>query len=104
MLRKTLLASLLLIASGSALAFDDFGSRHGVSITPRVTISFGGGGYYDDYRPYGYAPRPVYAEPVYYRSYRGDYGRHHGWNHHRDDWRDNDRYDGDRYEGHHHRD
>lgn len=101
MLRKTLLASCLLIASGSALAFDDFASRHGISVTPRVTISFGGGSYYDDYRPYVYAPRRVYAEPVYYRSYH-DYGRHRGWNHHRNDWRDNDRYDEDRHDRRHH--
>ena len=91
MFRKTLLASCLLIASGSALAFDDFRSRHGVHVTPRLSITFSSGPQYDHYRPYRYAPR--YVEPVYYRHpYRG-HGRHHGWGHHRDD-RHHDRHEG----------
>ena len=90
MLRKTLLASCLLIASGSALAFDDFRSRHGVHVSPGVSITISSGPQYDDYRPYRYAPR--YVEPVYYRQpYRG-HGRHHGWGHHRDD-RHHDRHE-----------
>lgn len=81
MLRKILLATSLVIASGSALAFDEYTTRHGVHVTPRVSITFSSGPSYDDYRPYRYyAPR--YVEPVYYRPYRG-HGRHHGWGHHR---------------------
>lgn len=90
MFRKTLLASCLLVASGSALAFDDFGSRHGVHVTPRVSITFSSGPQYDHYRPYRYAPR--YVEPVYDRPYYRGQGRHHGWGHQRDDW------NGDRHE------
>lgn len=98
MLRKVLLASSLLIASGSALAWDD--SRHGVNITPRVTITFGSGGHYD-HRPYVYAPRRVYSEPVYYREH-GDRGRDHGWND-RDYRRDDHRYDDIRHDRPRHR-
>ena len=91
MFRKTLLASCLLIASGSALAFDDFRSRHGVHVTPRVSITFSSGPQYDHYRPYRYAPR--YVEPVYYRPHHRGHGRHHGWSHHRNDWHDDDRHE-----------
>lgn len=103
MLRKTLLASCLLIASGSALAFDDFASRHGVSITPRLSITFGGGhydGYHNDgYRPYVYVPHRVYPAPVYYRDHHRGHGRYQG-GYHRDDWDGSDRHDRRRHGGH----
>lgn len=103
MLRKTLLASCLLIASGSALAYDDFSSRHGVRITPHLSITFGSGHYdsyrHDSYRPYVYVPQRVYAAPVYYRDHHREYGHHYG-RHHRDSWRDDDRYDRRSHRGH----
>lgn len=90
MLRKILIASSLLLASGSALALDEFISK------PRVSITFGGGhhvyDHHDRYREV-YVPRPVYVEPVYYNNYyyRGESRRHHGWGHRNyqhDEWRE----------------
>lgn len=87
MLGKLLIASSLLVASGSVMALDE----------PRVSITFGGGHHVYDHRDHYryrevYVPRPVYVEPVYYNNYyyRGDSRRHQGWGHraHHDDWRD----------------
>lgn len=91
MLGKLLIASSLLVASGSVMALDEYISR------PRVSITFGGGHHVYDHRDHYryrevYVPRPVYVEPVYYNNYyyRGDSRRHQGWGHraHHDDWRD----------------
>jgi hypothetical protein len=109
MLRKTLFAACLLVASGSAMAdHNDYGYGRVVTVEPSVSISYSSGRYSDstrilyqtggssylphcDYRPRDviYAPRPVYVQPVYYNNYyRG--GHHRGWRD-RDDWRDRGR-------------
>lgn len=93
MLRKILIASSLLLASGSALALDEILTK------PRVSITFGGGhhdyGYQNHYREV-YVPRPVHVRPIYYNNYyRGESRRHHGWGHrdvHRDEWREHKRH------------
>lgn len=89
MLRKILIASSLLLASGSALAIDQYISK------PRVSITFGGGHHdYDqhDYYREVYVPRPVHVQPIYYNNYyRGEGRPHHGWsqrNVHHDEWRE----------------
>ena len=90
MLRKLLIASSLLVASGSAMAWDEYGSK------PRVSITFSSGPVYDHHDRYRYrevyVPRPVYVEPVYYNNhyYRDEGRRHHGWGHRarHDDWRE----------------
>lgn len=94
MLRKILIASSLLLASGSALALDEFISK------PRVSITFGGGhhdyDHHDQYREV-YVPRPVHVQPIYYQPvysnnyYRGNSRGHHGWSQrdaHHDEWRE----------------
>lgn len=107
MLRKILIASTLLMASGSALAIDQIISK------PRVSITFGGGNndhyHHDQYRevrevyvPYRevyrevYVPRPVHVQPVYYNNYyRGESRRHHGWGHrnaHHDEWKEHKKH------------
>lgn len=106
MLRKTLIATFLLSASGSALALDDFLSRH--RIEPHVSITLSTGHHNDVYRETRhrevyyrdvyrdvYVPRPVYVQPVYYNYYRQDEGRHYGRhkNKHHKGWREYDRYD-----------
>lgn len=105
MLRKTLIATCLLIASGSVLANDNYAPRHGTSITPRVSITFGGGpnyGYRDTHYQNAYAPRPVHVQSVYnsnnYYRGNGNEGRHHGQDNYRSEWRGDDRHDdnGDR--------
>lgn len=107
MLRKTLIATFLLSASGTALALDEFLSRH--RIEPQVTITLGSGHhnnvyrdthhrevYYRDVYREVYVPRPVHVQPVYYNVYsRQDEGRRH-WKHknkHHKEWRDYDRDD-----------
>ena len=104
MLRKTLITACLLVASGSAMAIDEFVSRHGIA--PRVSITFGGGhhdyGYRDTRYHDVYMPRPVRVQPIYYTNYyREDSGRHHGWRNHDNQhsgWRGHDRYDDDDYD------
>ena len=106
MLRQTLIATFLLGASGSALALDDFLSRH--RLEPHVSITLSSGHRHDVHQPRHrevyyrdvyrdvYVPRPVYVQPVYHNSYyRSDEGRHH-WKHknkHQRQWRDYDRDD-----------
>lgn len=77
MLRKILIASSLVLASGSALALDEFISQ------PRVSITFGGG-----HQDYGhsvtryqevYVPRPVHVQPTYYNNYYQGQGSHGEW-------------------------
>lgn len=88
MLRKTLIAACLVSASGSVLAVDQHGSRHGGIHAPRVSITLGGGHYDDSYReaPHHdvYVARPVHVQPVYHNRY---YYRpsHSGWRDDRDD-------------------
>lgn len=90
MLRKILIASSLLLASGSALALDEFVSK------PRVSITFGGGhqnyGHHDTQYREVYVPRPVHVQPIYYNNYyRGESRRHYGWSPrevHHDEWRE----------------
>lgn len=102
MLRKILIASCLIIASGSALANHDYVAGRVVRVEPSFSISFGGGRHHDgfrvlyesggrqywthsDYRPRNviYVPRPVYVEPVYYENYYAGPGYRRGWSHHR---------------------
>ncbi len=98
MLRKILIASSLLLASGSALALDEFISK------PRVSITFGGGhhdyDHHDQYREV-YVPRPVHVQPIYYQPvysnnyYRGNSRGHHGWSQrdaHHDEWREHQQH------------
>ncbi|MEQ1590884.1 MAG: hypothetical protein ABL892_00695 [Thiobacillaceae bacterium] len=127
MLRKTLFAACLLIASGSAMADRD-GYVYGrvLTVEPSFSISIGGGRYNDgfriqyetggqrywthsDYRPRDviYVPRPVYVRPVYYSNgYRGGDWHHRGWrdrDDHRDGWRGHGDGDGrDQGRGHDH--
>lgn len=113
MLRKTLIATFLLGSSGSALALDDFLSRH--RIEPHVSITLSSGHPYDHqtrhpevhyrdvYRDV-YVPRTVYVQPVNHHSYyRVDEGRHYGKhkNKHRKSWRDYDRDDHHDRQRHH---
>ncbi len=104
MLRKTLMAACLLIASGSAVAeHNNYGYGRAVTVEPSVSISYSSGRYNDstrilyetggssylprcDYRPRDviYAPRPVYVQPVYYNNYYRGGGHHRDW-HDRDD-------------------
>lgn len=101
MLRKILIASSLVMASGSALALDEYLSK------PRVSITFSSGYpvYHHDHYREVYVPRPVYVEPVYYSNYyyRDRGRRHHGWGHraHHDDW---DHRQHERHHRKHHRD
>lgn len=91
MLRKLLIASSLLVASGSASALDQYLSK------PRVSITFSSGPdyvYRDHYREV-YVPRPVYVEPVYYNNYyyRGNSRRHYGHHDsHHDEWREHKKH------------
>ena len=105
MLRKLLLATALLAASGASFAHDRDGYGYGrvVSVEPRFTISFGTrepDGFRGLYESGGYRywtntsyypgrtivlPPPYRAERVYYR----DYGRgwdDRGWGHRREGW------------------
>ena len=113
MLRKTLIAAVLLGASGSALAWDDVVSRPRVSIHPHVTITLGNAHhnthprevYYRDVYHDVYVPHRV-AQPVYNNYYYSqDEGSHHWENRDRHDreWR---RYDRDDHHGRreHHQD
>ncbi|MGK2951614.1 MAG: hypothetical protein ACSLEZ_04400 [Thiobacillus sp.] len=50
MLRKLLIATALLTASGAVLAHNDSVYGRVISIEPRVSIAFGSGGYYDGFR------------------------------------------------------
>lgn len=88
MLRKILIASSLVLISGTALALDEFIPQ------PRVSITLGGG-----HHDYGhpatryrevYVPRPVHVQPIYYNNYyRGESRRHHGQRDvYRDEWRE----------------
>lgn len=118
MLRKTLTAAALLIASTSALANDGYVYGRVITVEPSFSISFGGGRHNDGYRVLYetggehywthshirpreviYVPRPVYVQPVNYSSYsHGDDWRHHGGHgrkDHRSGWRDHDREDND---------
>lgn len=115
MLRKILIAACLISGSGSALALDQFISRHGIRVEPHVSITLGSGHHSNVYRETRhhdvyyrerhhdvYVPRPVYVQPVYHNNYyyRGHGGRHYGgrqqWQdpHHRG-WRGHDRHDDD---------
>ena len=109
MLRKLLLATALLTASGASFAHDgDYGYGRVVSVEPRFVVSFGtrepdgfrvlyesGGDRYWTYTSYYPGPRivlppPYRVERVYYRDYGRDRGER-GWNHRRggwDGWRD----------------
>lgn len=85
MLRKILIASSLVLASGTALALDEFPR-------PRVSITFGAGHQdygHADYSHSGYSysvphyqevyvPRPVHVQPIYYNNYYRGQGRPHG--------------------------
>lgn len=99
MLRKILIASSLILASGSALAMDQYSK-------PRVSITFNSGypdyGHRDHYRevyvPYRqvYTPRPVYVQPIYYNNYYRGENRGHGWGHrdaYRDEWREHKQHE-----------
>lgn len=105
MLRQTLIATVLLGASGSALALDEILSRH--RIEPHVSITLSSGHqhdvhrsthrevYYRDVYRDVYVPRPVYVQPVHYNNYyRYDEPRHYKKHkkYHRD-WHDYDRDD-----------
>lgn len=95
MLRQTLIATCLLIASGSAMAYDNHGPRHGANNSSPVSISFGLGssnyGYSDRHNQNVYAPR--HAQPVYNNShYRGDEARYQQRDNNRNKWRDNERH------------
>lgn len=103
MLRTLILAAGLLAASGPALAYDDYGYRHGrvISVEPRVVISFGNR-HHDGTRilyesgghPYWthshYRPAPVIVLP--YRGGHAHPSRHHGWDDDHD-WRHDKRHD-----------
>lgn len=118
MLRNTFIAVGLLSISGSALALDEFLSRH----KPQVSITIGSGHhnhhnhvyretrhhdvyYRDTYRHDVYVPRPVHVQPIYYtdRHYYQRNDRHHGGHHHKwkghkkhhNEWRGHDRDDDD---------
>lgn len=120
MLRKILIATGLLIASGSALANHDYVAGRIVRVEPSYSTSLGSGRHHDgfrvlyqsggqqywthsDYRPRNviYVPRPVYVEPVYYQNYYAESDYQRGWNHHRH----HDGYEHRRFEhgwrGHH---
>ena len=125
MLRKTLIAASLLIASGSVLANDNYVHGRVITVQPSISVSVGGGHHdngfrvlyesggqrywtHSDYYPRDviYVPRPVEVQPVYYsdRSYRRDEGYRHGWRDEHHGWRGHDRdhddYDHDRRRGH----
>ena len=76
MLRKILIASSLVLTSGTALALDEFISK------PRVSITFGGGhqnyGHHETRYREVYVPQPVYVQPNYYNNYYRGEGGHHG--------------------------
>lgn len=95
MLRHTLIATCLLIASGSAVAYDNYGPRHGVNNSPPISISFGlGSSNYDvsdRHNQNVYVPR--HAQPVYNNShYRGDGARYQQRSDHRNEWRNTERH------------
>ncbi|MEW6120007.1 MAG: hypothetical protein AB1593_07955 [Pseudomonadota bacterium] len=103
MLRTLILAAGLLAASGTALAYDDYGHRHGrvISVEPHFTISFGSrhhdgfrilyeSGGYRYWTHSHYRPGPVIVLPP--RHVRHIHHHRHGGWHDRHDWRD-DRHD-----------
>lgn len=110
MLRKTLIAAVLLGASGSTLAWDEVISRPRVSIDPHVTITLGHAHhtpprevYYRDVYREVYVPQRV-VQPVYNSYYyRQDEGYRHWGNRdrHEREWRRHDRDDHHGRRGHH---
>lgn len=106
MLRKVfLMSACLLIASGSALANDEYVSGHGIQLTPRVSITLGGGHYNGGYsennyaRPHSeYAPRQAHVQPVHYSNYyRENERRHQGQGNYRSEWRGDNQYQNGNY-------
>lgn len=116
MLRTLILAAGLLAASGSALAHDDYGYRHGrvISVEPNFVISFGtrhhdgfrilyesGGHRYWTHSQY--SPGPVIVLPArHIHHYRSDWHDRHDWRDDRRDWR-HDRRDDRRDDRHEYR-
>lgn len=100
MLRKTLVSACLLIASGSALANDQYVSGHGVQLTPRVSITLGGGHINGGYsqnnyaRPHSdYVPPPAHAQPIHYNNnYRENKRHYQRQDNYRSEWRGNGQY------------
>lgn len=102
MLRKLLIATALLTASGTALAHSDYGYGRVVAVEPRIAISFGGG-HHDGFRVLyetggtrywthtSYHPgRTIVLPPRHHVRHvhqHRDYGRR-GWKDRRGDWRD----------------
>ncbi|MEQ1663151.1 MAG: hypothetical protein ABL877_10705 [Thiobacillus sp.] len=110
MLRNLILAASLLVASGSALAWDGYNRSYGhvVSVEPHFVLSFGGGRHHDGFRVLyevsgtrywthsHHHPGHTILVPSYraYDNYSEHRGRgHHGWN------RSSDRHD-HRHRGH----
>ncbi|MDP3585945.1 MAG: hypothetical protein Q8R61_12515 [Thiobacillus sp.] len=110
MLRTLLIATTLLTASGSALAYDrgyDRGYGRVVTVEPQFTISFGtrhhdgfrvlyesGGSHYWTHTPY----RPSHVIVLPPQHHRVQHVYHHydnrgGWDKHRKHWRDDRRDD-----------
>lgn len=105
MLRKLLIATALLTASGTALAHSDSGYGRVVAVEPRIAISFGAG-HHDGFRVLyetggtrywthtSYHPgRTIVLPPRHHVRHvhqHRDYGR--GWDNRRDGW--DDRRDG----------
>ena len=124
MLRTLILATSLLAASGTALAHDHYGPRHGrvISVEPNFVISFGSR-HHDGFRVLyesggqrywthsHYRPGPVIVVPPRHVTYVY-HSRPHGWDDRRDwredrrDWRHDRRDDrrDDRREHRHGRD
>lgn len=128
MVHKALIATCLLIASGSVMASDGYVAGRVLRVEPSFSISFGGGHHnsgfrvlyetggqhywtHSNYRPHDviYVPRPVHVQPVYYDNYyRGDRGHYNGWGNrdiHRSGGHGYDSHDGGRrghrgYRGH----
>lgn len=107
MFRKCLIATALVVASGSAFAYDDHGYGRVVSVEPHVSFSFGSGRHdgfrvvyesgdrhYWTYSPYH--PGPVIVVPPPHRvhhihHYVPKHKHHH--KHHPRHWRDDDHDD-----------
>jgi hypothetical protein len=101
MLRKLLIATALLTASGTALAHSDSGYGRVIAVEPRIAISFGAG-HHDGFRVLyesagsrhwthtSYHPgRTIVLPPRHHVRHvhqNRDYGR--GWKDRRGDWRD----------------
>ncbi|MEW6131718.1 MAG: hypothetical protein AB1591_00940 [Pseudomonadota bacterium] len=108
MLRKSLIASVLLAASGSIMAHGDYVYGRVVTVEPNYYISFGSGGYYgyrvlyeSDGRHYWthshrhpghviWVPRPV-VHHIHHHEHHHRHDHHHDWKHGKGVWRDDDR-------------